>query len=173
MRYRDILLLLGLLGCSNQVMPPVAALEATSALAPDGIAEYQEIALIGISEQQALYAASQILTEEGYAVDGTQPTLGFVMGTKGRNAENMVQRAGMAVMLLMFRIPIPIDEREIVRAGIVVRGDNAGHSRLRLTLQRIMIDSNNRISRASMIDDPALYQAFFTRLKTILAQKTP
>ena len=59
-----------------------------------------------------------------------------------------------------------IDVRQRLRASVITRpvGDDGGSIAVRVTFQRIVWNTQNRVSKAEALKDPEQYQEFFQKL---------
>jgi len=117
-------------------------------------------------EKKMLSAVAGLLQDLGFNLDESETRLGVVVGSKDRDATEAGQVAGAIVMAVLFGAATPIDKRQKLRASVVTRplGDNRENITVRVTFQRIVWDTRDRVSKAEALKDPEQYQEFFEKL---------
>jgi hypothetical protein len=68
---------------------------------------------------------------------------------------------------------MPTDDEQLMRASVVTRpiGDTGSRTAVRVTFQRIVWNTEGRVTHAESMTDPAFYQDFFTKLsKSVFLQ---
>lgn len=116
-------------------------------------------------ERMMLSAAAGLLQDLGFNLDESETRLGVVVGSKVRDATEAGQVA-LAIFAAAFGAYTPIDRTQKLRASVITRpvGDNGEHIAVRVTFQRIVWNTDNRVSKAEALKDPAQYQEFFAKL---------
>ena len=148
----------------------------------------------GIDEPALLAASVGVLQDLGFNIDESEMRLGVIVASKDRSAVDLGDAVGDMVADSLFKAALDAmfsalfgdnfdegdddDDEDIVydvtqkiRASIVTRPavDSSGQPRkdaqvIRITLQRLVWDSEGKISHAESIEDPKIYQKFFDRL---------
>ena len=148
----------------------------------------------GIDERALLAASVGVLQDLGFNIDESETRLGVIVASKNRSAvdvgdavgdmvvDSLVKAALDAMFSALFgdnfdegddedEDDIVYDVTQKIHASIVTRPalDSFGQPRkdaqvLRITLQRLVWDSEGKISHAESIEDPKVYQKFFDRL---------
>jgi len=148
----------------------------------------------GIDEPALLAASVGVLQDLGFNIDESEMRLGVIVASKDRSAVDLGDAVGDMVADSLFKAALDAmfsalfgdnfdegdddDDEDIVydvtqkiRASIVTRPavDSSGQPRkdaqvIRITLQRLVWDSEGKISHAESIEDPKIYQRFFDRL---------
>jgi len=148
----------------------------------------------GIDERAMLAASVGVLQDLGFNIDESETRLGVIVASKNRSAvdvgdavgdmvvDSLVKAALDAMFSALFgdnfdedddedEDDIVYDVTQKIHASIVTRPalDSFGQPRkdaqvLRITLQRLVWDSEGKISHAESIEDPKVYQKFFDRL---------
>ena len=116
-------------------------------------------------EKMILSAVAGLLQDFGFNLDESETRLGVVVGSKDRDATEVGQVVG-AILLAILGAPPPIDDRQRLRASVITRpvGEENGNIAVRVTFQRIVWDTQNKVSKAEALKDPAQYQEFFEKL---------
>jgi len=124
----------------------------------------------GISEKALLTAAAGVVQDLGFNIDESETKLGVIVASKDRSAFNAAQIAG-AVAAALFGVYTPVDKTQKIRASIVTRpalnSDGApipDSQLIRITIQRIVWNTENQVTRIEAIEEPLIYQEFFERL---------
>ena len=148
----------------------------------------------GIDEKTLLAACVGVLQDLGFNIDESETRLGVIVASKDRSAVDLGDAVGDLVVDSLFEAAldamfdallgdnwddddedededIVYDVTQKIRASIVTRPavDSSGQRLedaqiLRITLQRLVWDSEGEIAHAESIDDPKIYQKFFDRL---------
>ena len=146
--------------------------EGMLALSPDSLErrQLQTRRIDDIGEKELLSAAAGVLQDLGFNIDESETRLGLIVASKDRSAITGTQVAG-AVVAALFGIYTPIDKTQKIRVALVTRpvvGSDgmplAGSHLLRITIQRVVRDTNGVVTRTESVDEPAVYQAFFDSL---------
>jgi hypothetical protein len=148
----------------------------------------------GIDEKALLAACVGVLQDLGFNIDESETRLGVIVASKNRSAVDVGDAVGDMVVDSLVKAALDAmfsalfgdnfdegddeDDEDIVydvtqkiRASIVTRPalDSSGQPRkdaqvLRITVQRLVWDSEGKISHTESIEDPKVYQKFFDRL---------
>ncbi len=125
-------------------------------------------------ETQMLQAVAGVLQDLGFQIDESRPSVGLVAGSKDRSAVEAGQVAAQMLLVLLaaaarsqHRAVLDRDQR--IRIAVVVRPAREPNAlSARATMQRVVTNTDNRLSRIETLDDPALYQEFFNLLSQSL-----
>ena len=124
----------------------------------------------GISEKALLTAAAGVVQDLGFNIDESETKLGVIVASKDRSAFNAAQITG-AVVAALFGVYTSVDKTQKIRASIVTRpalasdGSPMPDSQLiRITIQRVVWNTANQVSRIEAIEEPLIYQEFFEKL---------
>ena len=146
-------------------------------LAPTSLAERQLQTRVyeDIDETAILSACVAILQDLGVTITEVETELGLIVGEKMRDATEPEQIAG-AIFLAMFGASTPIDDRQKIKFSLVttpVTGEySARRWRVRLTIQRIVWNTQNQVSRIEPLNDVDIFVGFFDRLdKSLFLEK--
>jgi hypothetical protein len=141
-------------------------------LSPDSLQrrQLQSRRYDGISESQLLSACAGVLQDIGFNIDESETKLGVIVASKDRSAFSAGQITA-AVALALFGVYSSVDKDQKIRVSLVTRSALAsdGTSRpdsqvIRITIQRLVHNTNGQLTRVESIDEPKVYQQFFDRL---------
>lgn len=125
-----------------------------------------------ITEEEALIAASNVLQDIGYIIKDSEPNLGWILADKDRDATDSGQLAGAIAMAILFGADVPVDSKQKIKASIITRKRDKNKMSIRVSFQRVVWDTRNRISRQETIKDKEIYKDFFNKLdKSIFLTK--
>ncbi len=116
-------------------------------------------------EAELLSASAALLQDLGFNLDESEVELGVIVGSKNRDATEADQVAASIVMAALLGVAMPWDDEQKIRAAVITRKleDRNGYA-VRLTMQRIVWDTQGRVSQTEPLDDPEMYQEFFSKL---------
>jgi hypothetical protein len=149
-------------GCNHTI--PKEALQ----LAPEALAtrQLQTRKFPTGNERQLLSASAQVLQDLGFALDESETKLGVIVASKDRDATESGQVALAVFVALFGGGAMPIDEKQKIRASLVTRpipGSDKSIS-VRITFQRIVWNTHNQISKLETLEEPKMYEEFFSKL---------
>jgi hypothetical protein len=152
---------LSLVACQQSV--PTAALQ----LSPDSLQRRQaQTRVFETSDEAELLSASAALLQDlGFTLDESEVDLGVIVASKNRDATELGQVVGAVAMTIVLGTHVPVDDEQKIRAALVTRKleDRRGYA-VRLTMQRIVWNTEGRVSKTEPIDDAQIYQEFFDKL---------
>lgn len=115
-------------------------------------------------EKQLLIAGAGILQDLGYNIDESETKLGVIVGSKDRDATEAGQVAGAIIIAALGGGSVPIDKNQKIRASLITFPGKGKTTNLRITIQRIVWNTAGQVSKTQSIEDPEIYQDFFTKL---------
>jgi len=121
----------------------------------------------GIAEVDILSASAGVMQDLGFNIDESETRLGLIVGSKERDATEAGQVAAAIVIALLGGGAMAIDKNQKLRLSLVVRPaseDDKQKHLVRVTFQRIVWNTQNRITRTEGLEQPEIYQEFFDRL---------
>ncbi len=162
-------------------------------LSPDSLKlrQLQTRTIEGIDEKALLMASVGVLQDLGFNIDESETRLGVIIASKERSAldlgdalgdaifDAIVDAAVDAILDALFGWDgdddededVAIDVTQKIRVCIVTRPalDSSGQPRqdaqvLRVTIQRLVWNSDGNLSHKESIEDPKIYKQFFDRL---------
>jgi len=150
-----------LVGCAPHV--PKEALE----LSPESLRlrQLQTRRFDSGNEKVLLAAGAAVLQDLGFNLDESETELGVIVASKERSAVEPGQVMA-AVFMALLGVPMPIDKYQKIRASLVTRpaGEREESTLVRVTFQRIVWDTQGRVTKTEPLDEPVFYQEFFARL---------
>lgn len=157
-----IILILFFSGCQTTI-PREALLLSTQSLQ---IRQLQTRVFDTSDEEKLLIASAGLLQDLGFNIDESDTELGFILGTKYREATDAAQVAGAIILALAAGVVMPVDESQKMRACIVTRpfGESKEKIAVRVTFQRIVWNTQGQVTKKEGIEDPEIYQEFFFKL---------
>ena len=117
-------------------------------------------------EAELLSASAAVLQDLGFTLDESETKLGLIVASKDRDATETGQVVGAIIVALLTGAVMPIDETQKIRVSLITRpiGENATRTAVRITFQRIVWNTQGKISKLEPLTDPKLYQEFFAKL---------
>ena len=170
--YRAVFLgsILVLAGCVQ--MPRDALKLPPSSLA---VRQLQTWVYHDVSEQQILSASVGIIQDLGAKITETETGLGLIVGEKMRDATDPGQFFG-AMFLAMFGGSAAVDKQQKIKFSLVTTPASARPDNnrwfVRLTIQRIVWNTQNQVSRIEAVKDADIFQGFFEKLDKSLFLET-
>jgi hypothetical protein len=141
-------------------------------LAPDSLErrQMQTRRIDGIDEKRLLAAAAGVLQDLGFNIDESETKLGVIVASKDRSAFTASQVVA-AIALGMLGAPTSIDKTQKIRVSLVTRPALAADGTprpdshlIRITIQRVVRNTGDQITRIESIEEPKIYREFFERL---------
>lgn len=117
-----------------------------------------------LDESKLLNASAAVLQDLGFEIEEANAPLGVLVGSKMRDATDAAQ-VTFAVLAAMGGRPVPIDKEQKMRASLVTQPlPNGKETKVRITFQRIVYNTQGQVTKAEAIIDPLAYQEFFAKL---------
>ncbi len=120
----------------------------------------------GANEETVLSAAAGVIQDLGYTIGESETKLGLITAEKVADATNALQVTGALLLALLGGSPTSIDDEQHIRFSLVV----VPNSRLqeafdvRITIQRVIYNTQGQITRSETIDNSQVYEEFFDKL---------
>ena len=156
-------LTLGLVGCQTTV--PKDALT----LSPQSLEtrQIQTRKYEGIKENDILAASAGVIQDLGFNIDESETALGVLVASKERDATEAGQVVLAVFVAVLTGAAMAIDKNQKLRVSLVVRPVNdrteLDHY-VRVTFQRMIWNTEGQISKIEGINEPEIYQEFFSQL---------
>ena len=129
-----------------------------------------------VSEADILAASVGILQDLGVTITETETDLGLIVGEKMRDATDEGQIAGAILVAVLLGGAAVWDEKQKIKFSLVTapastKPDNRRWV-VRLTIQRIVWNNQNQVSRIEAVTDVEIFQGFFEKLdKSLFLEK--
>jgi hypothetical protein len=168
LRIRAALLpgLLLLAGCA------AVTLEADLNLTPEMLAQrqLQTRRFETTDEQKILKTCAALLQDTGFSIDESDAKLGILTASKKRDATDAMQWAVYLTVSVLLGVPIPPDDNQIMKAFVSTRpvGTTGKQVAVRVVFERVVYNTDRRISKIEALNDPKIYQSFFEKLSKAL-----
>jgi hypothetical protein len=106
----------------------------------------------------------------GFNIDESETKLGYILGTKDRDATDAGQIVGAVLVAALTGTVMPVDKSQKMRACIVTHpyGEQKDKIAVRVTFQRIVWNTQNQVSTKECLAQPEIYQEFFSKLSKSL-----
>jgi hypothetical protein len=117
-------------------------------------------------EEKILLASAGVLQDLGFTLDESETKLGLIVASKDRDATEVGQIVAAIFIAALTGAAVPTDEKQKIRVSLVTRshGEEGKSMAVRVTFQRIVWNTQGRISRIETLEDSKLYQEFFAKL---------
>ena len=165
MRYSRFLLLVSVVVMEGCVTIPTDALK----LSPSSLADRQMQSRVyeDVTEEQILSASVGIIQDLGAKIIETETDLGLIVGEKTRDATDAGQVVG-AIVLALLGGPGTWDKTQKIKFSLVTAPAsnevNPNRWVVRLTIQRIVWNTQRQITKIEAVKDPEMFQGFFEKL---------
>jgi len=150
-----------LAACAQQI--PKEALQ----LSPDSLERRQAQTRVFETDNEAelLSASAALLQDLGFNLDESEVDLGVIVASKDRDATEADQVVVSILLAGLLGVAMPWDDEQKIRAAVITRQlkDRSGFA-VRLTMQRIVWNTQGQVSLTEPLDDPEMYQEFFSKL---------
>lgn len=173
MCYSRVLLLCSIVMMGGCVTIPPDALK----LSPSSLADRQLQTRVyeDVTEAQILSASVGIIQDLGASITETETDLGLIVGEKMRDATDPGQVVG-AIILALMGSSAAIDKQQKIKFSLVTAPASSEPDSkrwvVRLTIQRIVWNTQNQVSRREAVKDPEIFQGFFEKLdKSLFLEK--
>jgi len=124
-----------------------------------------------ISDQsKVIQSAVGLLQDDGFNIEEINSDLGVILGAKNREAVEAGQVAGAVIIAVIFGVSVPIDKEQKMSASIVVSEapSDPNSTIVRVTFSRLVWNTANELSKAQRLEDPEIYQTFFSKVSKSL-----
>jgi len=173
MRYSRGFLLFAIVVIGGCVTIPPDALK----LSPSSLADRQLQTRVyeDVTEDQILSASVGIIQDLGAKITETETDLGLIVGEKFRDATDPGQVVGAIILALMGGSAVWDKSQKIKFSLVTAPASSEPDSKrwvVRLTIQRIVWNTQNQVSRREAVKDAEIFQGFFEKLdKSLFLEK--
>jgi len=117
------------------------------------------------NKEQMLGAAANVLQDLGFTLEESEIPLGVLTGSKARSAVSAAQVTGAILIAALGGGAMPIDSHQTIRVSMVMRQKpDANESTVRVTFQRLIMNTAGQCTKAEQISDVEIYKEFFEKL---------
>ncbi|MBW8192691.1 hypothetical protein K0504_16765 [Neiella marina] len=158
-------------GCASTI--PKEALALTSSSLEER--QLQSRIYEDVTEQQVLSAGVHIFQDLGAKITETETDLGLIVGEKDRDAVEAGQVATV-IFAALLGVNAAYDTNQKIKFSLVTTPVKLGQDDkrwiARLTIQRLVWNSHNQLSKIEAVKDEEVYQAFFEKMNKALFLET-
>jgi len=157
-----LLVIVFLVGCEAKIPPEALQLTPQSLEMRQLQTRYFETG----DEKTLLMSSAGLLQDLGFNIDESSSELGFILGSKTRDATDAAQVTGAVILTLLTGAAMPVDKVQRMRVCVVTHpyGGSKEKIAVRVTFQRTVWNTQNQVSTNEAIEDPKVYQEFFSKL---------
>jgi hypothetical protein len=135
---------------------------------PLGVRELQTRSFDNVTTHTAMKAVIDMLQDGGFTIERTDADLGLIVGTQAVVRKPSVGRralkyAGAAVTYGLIGL-IPLNRTDELQASVNVTGIDDDSVRVRISVQRRMLDKNGQLKTTEPLTEGLLYQDLFELL---------
>jgi hypothetical protein len=122
-----------------------------------------------VNEQKLLTASAAVLQDLGYTIDETDLRSGVIVCSRDRDVTvtaEVILSVTLEILSLLVGMPasVPYDKTQKVLASLVITPVDNQRTAVRITFQHMLWDSDGNIRRREQLNEPAIYQEFFSKL---------
>ena len=133
-----------------------------------GVREVQTRTFENVDAHTAMKAAIDMLQDGGFTIERTDSDLGLVVGKQAvvrRPSAGLraLKYAGAALSYGLIGL-IPLNKTDELEASVNVTGIDESSVRIRIAIQRRMLDKNGRVKRTEALTEGPVYQDLFELL---------
>jgi hypothetical protein len=116
-------------------------------------------------EAKLLSTSAALLQDLGFTINKSVTSLGVITASKDRSAVEAGQVVLAVLLSILAQQNVPYDETQKMRVSVVTQPLGDGKSTaVRVTFQRIVWNTHKQISKREQLNDPEIYQEFFSKL---------
>jgi len=122
-----------------------------------------------VDEQKLLTASTAVLQDLGFTIDETDVRSGVIVCSRDRDVAETAEvlfSVTLEILSLLVGMPtsVPYDKTQKVLASLVTTPVDKKRTAVRITFQHMVWDSDGNIRRKEQLNEPAIYQEFFSKL---------
>jgi hypothetical protein len=122
-----------------------------------------------IDEVKLLTACAAVLQDLGYTIDETEVKVGVIMCSRDRDVTvtaEVVLAVTLEILSILVGSPtsVPYDKTQKVLASLVTTSLGKQRAAVRIIFHHIVWNSDGKITKNEQINNPQIYQEFFSRL---------
>ncbi|MGD2186346.1 MAG: hypothetical protein PVI71_09465 [Desulfobacterales bacterium] len=116
-----------------------------------------------IDEKKLLTASAAVLQDLGYTIDETEVRAGVIVCSRDRDVTDPGEVL-LSIALLLLGLYVPYAEKQKVLASLVTQPLQDESIAVRITFQHMVWNSDNVMIKNEQINEPEIYQDFFSKL---------
>jgi len=122
-----------------------------------------------IDEKKLLTASAAVLQDLGYTIDETDVRSGVIVCSRDRDVtqtSQVILSVALEILSILVGNPtsVPYDKTQKVLASLVTTPVDNQRTAVRITFQHMIWDSDGNIKRKEQLNEPEIYQEFFSKL---------
>ena len=120
-------------------------------------------------EGKLLTASAAVLQDLGYTIDETEVRAGVIVCSRDRDVTETVEvilSVALEILSILVGSPtsVPYDKTQKVLASLVTTSLGKQRAAVRIIFHHIVWNSDGKITKNEQINNPQIYQEFFSRL---------
>lgn len=115
-------------------------------------------------EATLLSASAAVLQDLGYLIEDSETKCGLIVTSRDRDVTDAGEVLAAVLLGALSGVPVPWDEHQRVIASLVTRPIGDEKIAVRITFQHMVWNSSKQLVRNETINDPEIYQEFFSKL---------
>ncbi|MDQ1078616.1 hypothetical protein [Pseudoroseomonas cervicalis] len=122
------------------------------------------------NEALLMQASVGVMQDLGFTIEDARAEAGLIVASKDRDAVEAQQVAAQVLLVLLAAMAktqhqASWEKDQRIRIALVINRSGDGRGCIaRATVQRVVLNTERRVTRAETIEDPAIYRAFFEAL---------
>jgi len=155
------MMMIALTGCQSTKIPKDALVLKQESLQ---LRQLQTRSFDTTDEKKLLQAGAGVLQDLGFTLEESEVNLGVLVASKDRDATEAGQVAGSVAMAILFGVHTSVDKNQKIRAALVTSPASDTRTKLRVTFQRVVWNTEGQVSKTESLDAPPMYEEFFEKL---------
>ena len=153
-------LIFNLVACATNV--PKEALTLT----PESLADRQLQTRIFYTndEMKLLTASAALLQDLGFTIDQSEVGCGLIVCSRHRDVTDTGEVMLSLALAVLLGVYHPYDRNQKVMASLVTKPLDDTRIAVRITFQHIVWNTENQITKRERVNEPEVYQEFFSKL---------
>lgn len=119
-------------------------------------------------EKLLLTSSAALLQDLGFTIDQSEVACGLIVSSRYRDLTSTGQIVGRILLAAFTGVFIPYDKKQKVLASLVTKPVDDNRIAVRITFQHMVWNSENRLVKNEQMNDPEVYQEFFSKLSKSL-----
>ena len=139
-------------------------------LSPESLKDRQmQTRVFETSDEKLLLTSSAALLQDlGFTIDQSEVPCGLIVSSRYRDLTSTGQIVGRIILGAFTGIFIPWDKKQKILASLVTKPLDDKRVAVRITFQHMVWNSENRLVKNEQMNEPEVYQEFFSKLSKSL-----